>query len=415
MVGDREIQEMPIQQAVTLPGGNGLSSPAFRPTFGFLGTIGWRHVEKGTEAVVCDGQLIESTRLARDLRAIIGHRQFIRRVLLNPEPLEATAEALTSDQLHASLQVSIKYRVIDPVHVASTAAPVAELTNAAQGVLSEFIRSKKLTELIEDSQGLARDELRNRLAASSAVAGHFEIIEVLKALVSGDEGLVDVGRKVRVAEAEADLVDAEGRNAVAQALFDIEIAQGKAELEDELAQREHRRRMETLRAEQQGEVAREAIRTMGQVLSAGMDGAPLRELISGSQAASGSRMEWLRPRELEQDLSSAGSETKRPTTVQDEEAALDSIVPGVGAVAYDVYASGERITGATLQMRGYEIVFTCDEDYPRTGPVATVRFADGSTRQLETGWIPGFSRVLAQTVPLIVAKIQADFEPGREA
>ena len=63
------------------------------PTGDFSGIFGWKHVEAGVEAWVCDGKVIDVTSVARDLRRIIGHKQFVRRVLLHPDRSELKRQA----------------------------------------------------------------------------------------------------------------------------------------------------------------------------------------------------------------------------------------------------------------------------------------------------------------------------------
>ncbi len=404
MATDKEIAGMRLLEAVNLPGGNGLASPAFQtPSLGFFNLMGWSHVEQGTEALICDGEVITATNLNRDLARMIRHKQFMRRVILHPPPLEVSVDALTADSLQAGLSISFGYTVVDPAYVASMAAPLRELSNVAQGVVAEYIRSKTLEELVTD-EGTTREALQARLSASRSLAGYYEIVEVHKALPHGDERLIAAAIAAQIARANKALIEAQGENALVQAGTDDQIARTKAELANEIAENEHRRAMEQIKLTEQGQTLRAVVDAVGKAHAAGIptDMSVLGNLL-GAFTQPGIHVEsgWPATQnavEPPQQL----PEGKRDNAAREREA-LASIADDLGILTFDVveFESG-AISGATVQFRDCELVFTCSKDYPSVAPLVVVRLADGSEVIPKITWMAKLKPMLAHLVPVIV-------------
>jgi hypothetical protein len=403
VVDSKQLATMPISEVVRQSGGNGLASPAFETPLNFLGVFGWQHVENGVEALLCDGELVPNTRIRTDILRLFGRRRFIRRVLLKPAPLEVVAEALTADQRKLALDIAVKLEVRDPVYVASLENPLAELTNVMVGIVSEYIRTHNLHDLMMDS-GQTREALLDRLINTTSITRHYQVIEVLKALPAGDESLIEVGRQREIARAEADLIDARGQNELIEARYRAAILRGEAEIQEEIANREHQRRLELAAQEGKLSLAKTAIETLGQVATSGIDPMPLAQDIINRLGDSTHRVEAGTDRS-----SAAQGELPRPQSsqVQIEGEMLESIRESVQMLAYDVATSGDQIRGAVIQMPGYEIVFACDKEYPSSKPEISVRFPDGRMMQPNQGWIPGVTTSMAQAVLVIAAQIAA--------
>jgi len=409
MATDQQIAQMPIQEAVLLPGGNGLASPPFQVPMNILGIFGWHNIETGVEACVCDGILIPSTKAKTEFIRLIGRRSFVRRVLLKPGPLEVVSSALTQDQLKLTLTVSIKYEVEDPVYVSSLENPLAELRNLVEGLTVEYIHSKSFAEFVGD-EGEVRALLKARLQAEDTISGKYIIHDVLKAIPSGDERLIEITRKTRAAAEQRYLIEEEGKNREVEARHNVTIAREQAQLDEEIAQRKHEREKEIRELEARSEIMKTAISTLGEVAKSGIDPTKLtKEVIS-------SIVERVPTVQLSSD-----SHTSLPdehplvqATVRNqleiEKSALASIKDQLGIITYDVLESQSKLKGAIIQTAGYEIIFQCADNYPEEQPKATVRFSNGTTQPMDGYWISGVSNSLAQALLVIVPQIN----PGNQ-
>ena len=407
MATDAELAKMPISEAVRQPGGNGLASPHFKSPLNFFDLFGWQHIETGVEALICDGELVESTRYTKELARLFGRRRYVRRVLLKPAPLEIAATSLTADQLELTLTVAVKYEVSDAVYVASLQDPLAELTNLAIGVVAEYIRTRVFTELVAD-EGAVRAHLQERLSRSPSIEGKYVVYEVLKALPSGDERLIEVERKTRAAKAEAELTDATGQNKLTESNYQRKIDQAKADLQDDLDRRKHERELERMRIDRQTELAKAAIVTAGEVAKSGMDPTKITNGIVGLLIG---QVPESRPATTD---GSAGT-THLPLLSEGqarqgklEHLALASIKDRAGIVTYEVIESRGRVRGAVVQMLDYEIAMECNENYPTSEPAVTVRYPDGRSFQPKVLWISGVSNSLAQVVLGVIPQAQRD-------
>jgi hypothetical protein len=408
MASDKEIQEMPIGEAILLPGGNGLATPPFKPNFGFLGSVGWRHVEQGVEAVVCDGEVIETTALHHDIKRIFQHKQFIRRVLLKPQPITVTSQARNAEYLPVELEISFSYAVADPAQVAAQERPLVTLQEAAQGLVAEFIRSRTLQELLEDSNGASRELLKQRLLSSPVIAGTYVIVDVLKALVGGDTRLIDAANEAAATAADRTRLREENINRELRTETDLKIERNRKELEDEYKERDQARLMEQKRLEEQGATLRTLLQAAGEIGKGGMSPESLKGLFPGAFISSGGWVER-EPSSGTPNFEVRHSLPHQPARANLEREALESIKPQVGMITFDLAESAGEVRGAILQFPEYSIMFACGEGYPQDPPEVEIRRRDGAIFQPTTTWIPGLS-MLAHLVQAIIP--QANTRPG---
>lgn len=415
MQENERLAEMDIMAAVRPPNGNGLVTGPFTPHWGLLSVFGWKHVERGAEAWVCDGRVLTATAIARDLAHIIGHKQFIRRVVLNPEPLQVQARGKTVEFLDVALDVSIAYVVRDPIYVAALTDPLTELREAARGVIMQLMPAHTLDEFIQDSTGALRSEIKAALAQSVIFMGRYEIKEVLSVAPSGDSRFTDIAVDIQTAAAQAALIEQKGRNDEIAAGHDLAIQRQKLELEDHFKESEHERVKELKRIEEQGAIARSVIDAVAQLGASGAhrldeigklltDAHGLLGGPTGSGAPAGSGA----PLQLDAAAQAAPAPTRGAAgrTPKDEDDALASIAEDYQVLDYHVFAEGGRITGATVKFRRCEIVFTADAQYPQSAPAAEVRSRSGAPAAATFRWVKDRS-TLADAVIAILAKLHA--------
>ncbi|NLS80074.1 MAG: hypothetical protein GXY76_22770 [Chloroflexi bacterium] len=395
---------MSISEAVRQPGGNGLASPAFQASL-FFGVLGWQNVESGVEALVCDGELVPHTRTMADFMRLLGRRRFVRRVMLRPAPLEVSAAALTSDQRQLTLTIAVKYEVTNPVHVASLQSPLSELTNLAIGTVAEYIRTKTFGELVGGGDA-TRARLLECFGHVTSIRDGVAILEILKAEAVGDERLIEIERKTAEAKAAAALVDTEWRNHVIEAGYQEQIRRGQAAIEEERAQREHARDMEKMRLEKQAGLIEAGIATLGQVAASGMDPTRLTQEVANLWREQIQNPGQDGVKEIASPKATAGLPEGKAALADTERTALASIKDSIKMVSYEVIESQGRVKGALIQMSGYEIVFSCDENYPQARPLVTVRYPDGRSLQPQVFWVPGISNSLAQAVLVVASHAQ---------
>ena len=262
------IDPLSISEAVRPEkGGNGLASASYVPALNFLRTLGWLSIkDQDKECIVIDGKhVIRRTSLFFAPMLLVGKPINARRILLSPPPLEdIKATALTSDQLNLTLVVTVKYSVINPVYVASLAAPLAELTNLITGVIVERIHAHTLEDIVKDD-GTLRQMLKRTISESVSIINRFRIDEVLKALPTGDERIIEIIRQTREAIQRKALHEQEGQNREIIAGTELIIKRMQAELEEEFTQKQHQREMEILRLQQQYASMQELMRAIAAV------------------------------------------------------------------------------------------------------------------------------------------------------
>lgn len=408
MASDQQIAQMPIQEAVRQPGGNGLASPPFQIPLNILGIYGWHNIDAGVEACVCDGKMIPKTKVKSEFVRLIGRRSFVRRVLLQPTPLDFTCTALTKDELKITLSISVKYQVEDPVYVSSLSDPISELKNLFEGISSEFLRSDSFTVFIGD-EGIMRTELKKRFQNSGMIKDRYTIHEILKAIPSGDESLIEIRRNTRVAAEKNNLIDEEGKNRELEAQHNMVIARGEAELNEEIALRKHEREKEIRELEARADIMKTAISTLGEVAKSGIDPTKLAKDVVGTLVDRVQNTRLTSGTNTSTPEISSTTQTSAVSPLDVEKNALDSIKGHFGIVTCQVLESQSKIKGAIIQLENYELIFKCTDNYPQEAPEATVRFPDERMRKIEAEyWIPGVSNSLAQAVMVLIQLINPD-------
>jgi hypothetical protein len=272
------LAQISIYEAVRLPGGNGLATPLFEMPAEFFRVFSWQHVEAGTEVLIIDGQVLRQSDGLVNPFGLLFRRQYGRRVLLRPAPLtDINAKALTSDQLDLTLTVSVNFMVSDPLKVAAMEAPLTTLTNVVAGLTAEYIRGETLATIVKDDSQL-RNTLRERLNVAPSLREAFEVIEVLKAIPTGDERLIEIGRETRAEEARRSLIIAQGQNRLADNAINHEIAALRAQLDEQRKEADHRRAMQLKEAEVMAQNFQSMAAAIALASSTGADGGKLAEM-----------------------------------------------------------------------------------------------------------------------------------------
>jgi len=275
----QQISLASIYDAVKLPGGNGLASPLFELPSEFFGLFSWQYVEEGAEALIVDGKVIRRSDPMFSLAGLLRRRMVGRRVLLRPAPLlDLCARALTKDQLELSLTVSLSYAVRDPLAVASLEKPIETIRQRVIGAVAEYIRSQTLLDLLHDD-GTLRSRLADQLNVAPSIREGFSIVEVLKALPSGDERLIEIGRKQREAELMQPLIALQGKNQVAAYAAEHQIEILKSELENQRRTAEMQREMQQRQAELNAQNLQSIAASLSLAASTGADPAKLADVL----------------------------------------------------------------------------------------------------------------------------------------
>ena len=278
MSNEKTLATLSIFDVVRQPGGNGLASPLFEMPSEFFRIFSWQHIEVGTEALIVDGEIVRQSDGILNPFGMLLRRQYARRVLLRPAPLtDIRAHALTKDQLDLTLTVSVNYLVRDPKLVASMEAPIHTLTQLVTGITAEYIRGERLEDIVHDD-GLLRTTLRDRLNVSPSLRDAFEIIEVLKALPTGDERLIEIARQTRAEKARTTLIGAQGKNLLAEAQVALEITRMHADMDEQRKAADHQRVMVIREAELKAQNLQSMAAAMALAASSGGDTAKLADM-----------------------------------------------------------------------------------------------------------------------------------------
>jgi len=395
---------LPIGDAVTpSSGGSGLASAAFAPRLPWLGIGGWLHIkEPGKECLVIDARhVVQDTRVYLSPMRLLGRPLTARRVLLSPAPLnDVSAKELTSDRLPLTLLVSVKYEVADPVYVASLQAPLSELTNLITGKVAEYIRSDTLENIVRDD-GSLRQRLRQQIEMSPTISGTYNIIEVLKALPTGDERIIEIIRQTREALQSSALIEQEGRNRALAANYDLAIEKAEAELTDEFEQRQHIREMAMVHLQRRFDVQTELVRTIAAVAAAGGDAtSAIREI----QAL------VLQPaQELPAALSVGVIAAENLISV--ERRSLDRIQAILGITQFDIQPHLDdpaKPGSARVEFDGFTVLIECAHDYPEQSPTVRLRLGQGDAALVAVPWREGSNLVDAITAAAMQAHASMD-------
>ncbi len=400
VAGQAAAEALPISEAVLpMHGGNGLVTQSYEPGLSWLGLIGWIEIkDPGKECVVVDGRrIIRKTELYIGPMRLLGKPISARRVLLQPAPItDISAKSLTRDQWELALVVSAKYEVINPVYTASLQAPLDELGNRVVGAVAEYIRSDDLTNIVKD-EGALRATMQQTLESAPSIAGTYHIVEILKALPTGDERVIEEIRRARVAQAQSAVIAAEGANEVARAQYLTEIQRKNAVLSEEVANLQHARDMERLGMEQTFETQRELLRAVGMIAAAGID--PARAI------------ERIRAVVLAPPAPPALTTATEPTAVQLmalEEARLQEAQDVLGLKKFMLKANANgsgRPVSAQLTFENFSVDIQCPPEYPDAPPVVWVQSRGGEPAPLVVPWSKGNNLVDVA----IVAAMQAQY------
>lgn len=402
--GDQSPAEaMVIVEAVkSQHGGNGLATVSYTPSLKFMRILGWLAVrDPDKECIVIDGKhVIKSTQLYFAPMLLIGKPVTARRILLSPTPLEdIKATALTSDQLELTLVVSVKYSVSDPAYVASLSAPISELTNLITGVIVELIHGHTLEDIIKDD-GTLRQMLKQKLGESITIKNFFKIDEVLKALPTGDERIIEIIRKTREAIQTQALIEQEGENKVRAADFDLAIKKAEARLKEEFDQRQHKREMEMLHMQQEYEAVRELMRTIAQVAASGVNPGPaikeIRAILSQTKSESTPAL----PKTV----------SEQPTNlILTEQRNIECVQEKIGFKSFEIkpYAGKPDQPGSVVvQFNDFTLLIDCTDEYPAIAPQVAIQTSQGSTFNITVPWYVGSNLIDVITAAAMQARIR---------
>jgi hypothetical protein len=372
------VEALPISEVVkSHHGGNGLASVAYIPTLKFLRIIGWIAVkDPDKECIVIDGKhVIRQTKLYAAPMLLLGKPINARRILLSPPPLEdIKATALTSDQLNLTLVVSVKYSIIKPAYVASLSAPLTELNNLLTGVIVEQVHTNTLEDIVKDD-GTLRSLLKQKLGESPSIKDYFKIDEVLKALPTGDERIIEIIRQTKEALQKQALIEQEGQNRARVADFDLAIKKAETQLKDEFDQKQHDREMEMLHMQQEYEAMRELMRTIAQVAASGVNPGPaIREIRSVlSQAQPKAKPSLPKPVPESSDL------------ISSERGKLEALQEKIGFSSFNI----QPFEGSPTQPGCVEVIFPdytlmidCTADYPTVAPRVSLLRGQGNPSEI---------------------------------
>jgi hypothetical protein len=383
---ERDPKEKLSISEVVMPknGGNGLTSVAYSPTLPFLGILGWVEVkDPDKECIVIDGKhKLGRTQLYFSPMILFGKPINARRILLAPPPLEdIKATALTNDQLELTLVVSVKYSISNPIYVASLSAPLSELNNLITGVIVEQIHTHSLEDIVKDD-GSLRSMLEKKISESNSIKNNFKIDEVLKALPTGDERIIEIIRQTREAIKKGALIKQEGENKTIVAGYDITIKKREAELKDEFEQRQHGREMEMLRMQNQFEAMREVMRAIAQVAASGVNPAPaireIRSILNQTQ----SEPEKVLPKTTTETIDLIQRETKNLEVVQSK----------IGYKSFKIEPSVEKTDqpgSALIEFDDYSVKIDCSDEYPEAAPEVFIQTEMGDSTSITIPWFIG--------------------------
>lgn len=407
--GRAPAEVLPISEAVKLTsGGSGLASAPFRPFLAFFDLIGWIQVqEPDKECVVIDTRyVVRKTRIYAAPLRLIGKPISARRVLLSPAPLDdVSSTALTSDQLELTLVVSAKYQVADPTYVASLEAPLSELKNLLTGIIAEYIRSASLEEIVRDD-GTLRADLKRRMEASTTIQSKFILKEVLKALPTGDERIIEIIRQTRAEIQRRGLVEQEGLNLEIQASYEQRIAQAQKELEDEFAQRQHLRELDMIRLVGELDLQREFVRSIAAIAASGINPSEaIREI--RSMILKGGQQEVVKATALPK------SDGAKDSLIDLERNSLKQVQAALGIRQFNLVEIGNssgKPASATISFDDFDVLINCPSDYPGKAPTVRLKLEDNQEMPAVVPWRKGNNLADAVTAAVMQARFTVEDE-----
>ena len=377
-------------------GGNGLASVAYSPTLPYMGIFGWLEVkDPDKECIVVDGKYkLKRTQLFFAPMVLFGKPINARRILLSPPPLEdIKGTAITKDRLELTLLVSVKYSITNPVYIASLSAPLSELNNLITGVIVEQIHAHTLEDIVIDD-GTLRSMLEKRISESSSIKNNFKIDEVLKAIPTGDERIIEIIRQTKEATQKQALIEQEGQNRVKMANFDIDIKKKEAQLKEDYDQKQHNREMEMLRMQQEYESVREIMRAIAQVVASGVNPAPavreIRSILSQTRAEPSPKL----PKVV----------VEITDLIHKEQNNLESVQSKLGYKSFEIQPCEEKIDQpgcVTIQLDNYSVKIDCTSEYPDVAPQVFIQRDSGNTSNVTIPWYAGSNLVDAATAAVM--------------
>lgn len=403
---DNELVKLSIQDAVSPPDGNGLSSRAFQPPFNFMLIFSWINVESGVESIVFDGHPITRTELKSDLLRLIGRKRYFHRVLLKPSPLNVQREAISKDQLHVQIKASVKYEVINPGYVCSIQSPLIELSEIVSQAIADCISKFDSNDLLSQNKQI-RNYVHSTIQDSQIVKNNYEIIEVLQISPTIDERYIEIQNEISEAEARARLIDVDGGNRVKAAGYDTKIRKENEEVNQQILDKAHIRKVELTRIGENSETFRAGLDVLKGLAISGIDPTPIaRNVLSflDYQSKYHSGNPQIVSAEQTYLPSSIDSNTDLDAQqIEKEKVAFDSIKDNFGILTYDVTKKDKGLF-ALLQFERFEIHFVCGSNYPKEEPIATIRYLDETEKTPENYWIPGAYNLLAQALIQIISQ-----------
>ncbi len=177
MATDQEIANMPIEDVVKLPGGNGLASPPFRVPSDILSIYEWKNIDEGIEAIICEGKQIPKPQLKAEFLRLIEQKNFVRRVLIKPATMKLFIDGSTRDTQYLQLSFDITYEIRDPVKVTLLSDPLKELRNIIQDISSEYINNHPLIYFIH-RESKVQNQLKGKFNHHIKVNKIYNILHV---------------------------------------------------------------------------------------------------------------------------------------------------------------------------------------------------------------------------------------------
>jgi hypothetical protein len=383
-------------------GGNGLTSISYSPTLRLFNTLGWLEVkDPDKECIVIDGKhVIKNTRLFFAPMMLFGKPVNARRILLSPPPLvDVKATALTSDQLELTLVVSVKYFVENPVYVAKLSEPIPELNDLIAGVIVEQIHGKTLVDIVKD-EGSLRINLKNKLNESSSIKSYFKIEEVLKAIPTGDERIIEIIRQTKQAIQRQALVEQEGINKELLADFDLAIKKKEAELQEEFIEKQHARDLELLHIQQEYEAIHELMRAIAQIAASGINPSPaIREIRSILSQTTPAPLPSL-PESVPETLDLFHQEQKN----------LESIQEKIGFESFEIQpleGKTDHPGSVVIQFDDFKLKIDCSAGYPSAAPQVFLHKNNDEISNITIPWFVGSNLIDVITTAVMQTRVKS--------
>ena len=146
--------------------------------------------------------------------------------------------------------------------------------NVGKSALFNRLAGRKIS-IVHDMPGVTRDRITSVCKLGNDA---FEIIEVLKALPTGDERLIEIARQTRAEKARTTLIGAQGKNLLAEAQVALEITRMHADMDEQRKAADHQRVMVIREAELKAQNLQSMAAAMALAASSGGDTAKLADM-----------------------------------------------------------------------------------------------------------------------------------------